>query len=128
MLLALAGLLLLLWLVLRWVSRRSAVARRAVANHLLEVIARHPIDLRKSILLVRVADQYVLIGVCESTIHSLTEHSLDQNRLAAAVHAATVQPGAASASAQRPHGGEAPIDELIEKLPEQPYATDSPRQ
>lgn len=58
---ALVAVIVLAWVVLRWASRLGLGAQRPGGR--LEVLERLPLDARRSIVLVRLGDRALLIGV-----------------------------------------------------------------
>ena len=69
-LLALGGALILLWLVTRWFARRRS-GPAAKYDMAVSVLRRIPLDRRRQLHLVRVADRVLLIGTGDSGPPSL---------------------------------------------------------
>jgi flagellar protein FliO/FliZ len=83
-LLALAIVVALVWILLRWGLRRLAPG--AAKGRALRLVARQPLDGRRSVVLVEAAGRYLLLGVAEGSVRLLGE--LDSREVDAALREA----------------------------------------
>ena len=74
-LLALILVIALVWILLRWGLRRLTPGARL--GSALRVVARQPVDGRRSVVLVEAAGRYLLLGVGEGSVTLLTELERD---------------------------------------------------
>ncbi len=73
--LALVGVCVTAWLVLRWMARRGYGAAGGVRN--LRVIERVALDARKSMYIVEAGSRVFLVGASDQSVHTLAELSRD---------------------------------------------------
>ena len=71
-LLALAIVIALVWILLRWGLRRLTPGA-AGGGRALRVVARQTLDGRRSVVLVEAAGRYLLLGVAEGSVRLITE-------------------------------------------------------
>jgi flagellar protein FliO/FliZ len=71
-LLALAIVIALVWILLRWGLRRLTPGA-AAGGRALRVVARQALDGRRSVVLVQAAGRYLLLGVAEGSVRLITE-------------------------------------------------------
>ena len=94
------GLLIAAGLLSRWLKRHP----NARGGRLIQVVERHRLEPRKSIYLVRIAGQYLLLGASEGGLQTLAGGNIDQETIEAALRRADQQHPVRSPSGSVPPG------------------------
>jgi flagellar biosynthetic protein FliO len=92
------ALLIAAGLLSRWLKRYP----HAHSGRIIQVVERHRLEPRKSIYLVRIADEYLLLGVSENGLQTLAGGPIDQETIEVALRRADQNTGRSAPSSVPP--------------------------